>query len=128
MRYGVRQTELAEMMGYEQTYISALEVDKKGPPNQEFINRLIKALNLTPEEREQLLVAADASQRKFKIDSEVHQDVYWMIRDLRNRLPEITTVQVQLIRQILGLNESLIQRPIEVRHQLKKRRNQEAKM
>jgi len=41
MRLEIRQAELAELVGYEQSYISALEVGLKGPPTQEFITRLI---------------------------------------------------------------------------------------
>lgn len=40
MRHGVRQVELAERIGYEQSYISALEAGAKGPPTPEFIDRL----------------------------------------------------------------------------------------
>ena len=46
MRHGMRQGDLAEAMGYEQTYISALEIGSKGPPTDEFIERAIKALQL----------------------------------------------------------------------------------
>lgn len=115
-------------MGYEQTYISALEVGKKGPPTPEFIDKLIAALNLTPEECEQLRDAADASQRKFVISADVPQDVYWMMRDLRQRLPELNSAQIHLIRFALDLKESLKERPKDVALKLKRRRNEEAHM
>lgn len=35
---GLRQVELAERMGYEQSYLSALELGVKGPPPTEFID------------------------------------------------------------------------------------------
>lgn len=47
MRHGIRQTELAQILGYEQGYLSALELDKKGPPTQEFIQKLINRFKLT---------------------------------------------------------------------------------
>lgn len=52
MQRGIRQTELSDLIGYEQTYISALEIGKKGPPTPEFVERLITALDLKGEERE----------------------------------------------------------------------------
>lgn len=128
MRYGVRQTELAEMLGYEQTYISAIEVDKKGPPSEAFIQRLVQKLDLTEIEANQLFTAAKASKRKLTLNKGLHQDVYWMVHDMRERLPELSAVQIQLIRQILGLKDSLPQEAIEVIRPLKRRRNQEAKM
>lgn len=128
MRHGIRQIELAEIMGYEQTYISSLELDKKGPPTEEFLNKLIKQFQLSPSEQDLLLKAADASQRKTIIDTDVHQDVYWMMHDLRQRLPELTTVQIQLIRIALGLKESLNEFPKEAVRQLKRRRKEETPM
>ena len=81
MKHGICQTVLADMLGYEQTYISALEVGKKGPPTKEFVDKLIVALNLTAEEQEHLLEAAEASCRKLIIDNDMPQDVYWLLRD-----------------------------------------------
>jgi hypothetical protein len=50
MRHGIRQNELAELIGYDQTYISALEVRLKGPPTSEFVDKLVTTLPLTPAE------------------------------------------------------------------------------
>lgn len=46
MRHNIRQSELAERLGYEQSYISALEIGLKGPPGPDFVDRLIAALEL----------------------------------------------------------------------------------
>ncbi len=48
--YDVWQTELAERLGYEQSYISALEIGLKGPPMEEFVQRMEAAVPLTPTE------------------------------------------------------------------------------
>lgn len=63
MRHNVRQVELAELLGYEQSYISALEVGLKGPPTQEFVERLKAALPVSSVEQQELLTAAEVSQR-----------------------------------------------------------------
>ena len=83
MRHNIRQMELAEIMGYEQTYISALELDKKGPPTDEFIENFTKKFNLSSIESSRLIEAADASKRKFEIPIEISKDAYWLIKDLR---------------------------------------------
>ncbi|UGA40203.1 helix-turn-helix domain-containing protein [Chromobacterium haemolyticum] len=57
MRYGIRQGDLAELIGYEQSYVSSLEVGIKGPPQPEFITKLIKALDLPPEDQARLSAA-----------------------------------------------------------------------
>lgn len=128
MRYGIRQKELAELMGYEQTFLSTIELNKKGPPNKEFIQRFIQALSLSDSDANQLYEAADASQRKIILSNELHQDVFWMMRDMRARLPELSTVQINLIREILNLKDTLAQIPIETIRPIKRRRNPEAKM
>lgn len=128
MRYGIRQVELARLMGYEQTYISSLEVGKKGPPTSEFIDKLIDTLGLTEEEAEQLHDAADASQRKFIINDEVPQKVYWVLRDLRQKLPSLTNTQLSLIQFALDMQESSEDKPQDVIRKLKRRNSQEAHM
>lgn len=86
MRHGVRQIDLAERIGYEQSYISALEAGAKGPPTQEFVDRLQSVLALSEEEARHLKAAADASQRKLVIEADMPQDVYWLLSRLRASL------------------------------------------
>lgn len=119
--HGIRQFELAELIGYEQTYISALEVGKKGPPTTEFITKLTSALNLSTGECEQLLDAADASQRKFVFDANVPQDVYWLMLDLRNSLPELNSAQIDMIRLAIDFKERFNERPKAVAQRVKRR-------
>lgn len=127
-RQGISQIELAELIGYEQTYISAIEVGKKGPPTPAFVERLILALDLSSEEQDRLRVALDASQRKMVIDGEMPQNVFWMFSELRHRVSELTPVQIQLICQVLTLKETLNKEYTEPAHRLKRRKKQEAPM
>lgn len=121
MKHRISQSELADIIGYEQTYISALEVGKKGPPTPEFIDRLILALEMSPAESQQLRDAADASQRKLVISPDMPQDVYLMIRSLRKWLPDISGDQIKLITDILELTDKLKDRPKVVPLKLKRR-------
>lgn len=50
-RYRISQKKLANLMGYEQAYVSSVELGKKGPPNDEFVTRLIQALHLDANEQ-----------------------------------------------------------------------------
>lgn len=76
VRHGLRQADLAERIGYEQSYISALEVSLKGPPTVEFLDRVANAMSLSDEERRQLWATAQASQRKLVIDPDAPPDIY----------------------------------------------------
>jgi transcriptional regulator with XRE-family HTH domain len=128
MQRGIRQTELSDLIGYEQTYISALEIGKKGPPTPEFVERLITALDLKGEEREHLLKAVEASNRKLVIDSDMPQDVFWMLHELRDRVSDLTLAEIQLIRQVLKLKESYGNSYVEPGYRLHRRKKMEAQM
>jgi transcriptional regulator with XRE-family HTH domain len=128
MKHGISQSELADLIGYEQTYISALEVGKKGPPTQEFVEKLITALKISGEEREQLLEAADASCRKLIIDNDMPQDVYWLLSDFKKHLHDLSSVQIQLLRQILAIKESIHKEPRLQVNRIKRRKKAEVIM
>lgn len=128
MRHDIRQAELAEILGHEQGYISALELDKKGPPPAVFINKLIQKFNLTSEETSQLVESVDASQRRFVISKEISKDAYWLIRDMRESLPELTKAEIDLLRKILALKKDVQEEPTYIPRKLKRRKNEEAKM
>lgn len=128
MRHGIRQQEFAELMGYEQGYLSALERDKKGPPTEEFINKLINKFNIPASETTQLLEAVDASQRKFVISNEISKDAYWLMRDMRESLPTLTKAEIEVIRKILALKKDVLEKPFDIPRQLKRRKREVVKM
>lgn len=128
LAYGIRQSELAERMGYEQTYISALEVGSKGPPTAEFVEKLIATLALGAEEQVRLIEAAEASQRKLILEIDSSSDTYWMLKELREQIQFLHPAQIKMIRDVLQLPETLKERAIEPVHRLKRRRSEEARM
>ncbi|MBK0110959.1 MULTISPECIES: helix-turn-helix domain-containing protein [unclassified Delftia] len=102
-RHDLRQNALAEKMGYDKTYISAVEVGLKGPPTPEFIDRLVRALSLSEAERQHLHEAADASRRKVVVNSDIPEDAYWLLKELRERLHKLSPTQIRVIRDVLSL-------------------------
>ena len=105
MQHNIRQSDLAELLGYEQSFISALEIGLKGPPSPDFVERFLKALPLSQEESDQLITAVEASQRKLVIDVDSHQDVYWLLDALRANISRLGPTKVRMIRDILKLTE-----------------------
>lgn len=128
IRNGIRQNELSELMGYDQTYISALEVGLKGPPTPEFVDKLAKALSLTPAEESELRVAAKASDRKLVLEPDAHPDVYWMFDALRQRIDGLHPAQARLIRELLNLPDLVDRQELEPMQRLRRRRKLEAQM
>lgn len=100
---GLRQSELAELVGYEQSYVSALEIGIKGPPTKEFVEHLIDVLKLSREEQETLCEAVAASQRKISVPYEAPTEVYWLCHKLRQQIDQLHPVQIELIQTALNL-------------------------
>lgn len=128
LRHGIRQNELAELIGYDQTYISALEVGLKGPPTPEFVDKVVATLPLTPAEQEELRTAAKASDRKLVLDPDAHPDVYWMLDALRQRVCSLHPAQARLIRELLSLPELVLRQETPPMQRLRRRKNMEAQM
>ena len=103
MQRGIRQVDLAERIGYEQSYFSALEAGTKGPPAQDFLDRLQDVLCLSDEDVRMLRAAALASRRKRTVDSDLPEDVFWLVERLWAVLPLITPTQVRVINEVLGM-------------------------
>lgn len=128
LRHGVRQSELSELIGYDQTYISAVEVGLKGVPTSEFIDKVARALGLSDEDRLALHQAADASQRKLVIDLDAPQDAYWLLKELRDQFCSLTATQIRVMRDVLrmpGEDRAAAQDPV---RRLRRRSRQEATM
>jgi transcriptional regulator with XRE-family HTH domain len=128
MSRNIRQSELAALMGYEQSYISALEIGLKGPPTSDFLLRLIRVLSLSEKEQKQLNSVAEASQRKLVIDPDTPEDVYWLLKDLRNQVASLTPIQIRMMRDVLQFciaSGEVKQEPV---RRLKRRDKQEAEM
>ncbi len=103
IRLGLRQTELAEQVGYEQSYVSALELGLKGPPTDEFVKKLIGVLKLSHEDQQSLNEAVAASQRKISIPPEAPAEIYWLCHKLRQQIERLHPVQIELIETALSL-------------------------
>lgn len=104
---GLRQAEFATRLGYEQSYISAIEVGTKGPPTIDFVARLITCLELDEDWQKRLLDALEVSQRKIILPSEAPEDVYKMFNELRRQLNDLHPAQVELMQIALRLPESM---------------------
>ena len=128
LRHQIRQAELAELLGYEQSYISALEVGIKGPPTDEFVSKLIAALALNLNEQEELREIIAASDRKLALPADSPQPLYWMLKNLRDQLDSLHPLQVKLIQDALSMRGSLVDPLPEPLRRIKRRRREEVTM
>jgi len=106
-RRGMRQKELAHLVGYEQSYLSALEIGTKGPPTGEFIDKLTNALNLDEEEQAELDTALAMSDRKFVIPVNASQRLYELCFELRKATDQLLPSQIEMMLKVLQLPSEL---------------------
>lgn len=104
---GLRQKDLAELLGYEQSYVSAVEIGSKGPPTPEFVQKLISVLALNEDEARQLWEAMDASQRKIQIPSDAPEGVFLLGYELRKQIDHLHPSQVEAMLAILRLSTAM---------------------
>jgi transcriptional regulator with XRE-family HTH domain len=124
----IRQADLAEMIGYERSYIAALEVGLKGPPTDEFIVRLVNALQLSPDELHRLNEAIASSQRKLVLDPQSSRELYLMVADLRDRIHALHPAQIKMIRDVLAFSSIVsMPRPVESMR-IRRRKKEELEM
>ena len=125
MRHDMRQSELAELMGFDQSYISALESGLKGPPAQDFVNRLCDALKLSEEEQRDVHEAADASERKLVLPADASRDAFLLCKDLREQISDLHPAEIRLIRDVLRLKRQCAEQHVEPIRRLRRRSREE---
>lgn len=108
---GLRQAELAERMGYEQTYLSALEVGAKGPPTKQFVERLIYVLGLDDVMAARVFEAWEDSHRHFEIPADASRATYTTLNQLRRKIGQLHPAQLELIRMAVHMPDELKTRP-----------------
>ena len=107
MACGFRQAEFAARLGFEQSYISAIELGTKGPPAPDFVNRLVERLGLSDDWKSRLFSALDESQRKIVLPNEASEEVYRLFNELRRQVGTLHPVQVELMQIALRLPKSM---------------------
>lgn len=103
----LRQNQLAELLGYEPSYISSLERSEKGPPKEDFIRRLINGLYLDEAEQADLQKALKLSRRQIALPPKANVEEYGLIHELEPQLGQLSPLQIHLIRLALRLPASL---------------------
>lgn len=104
---GFRQKDIAELLSYEQSYVSAIEIGTKGPPTPEFVDKLVSALALNDDEAWQLREAMEASQRKIQIPGDAPENVFLLGHELRKQIDHLHPLQVEAMLAVLRLSPAL---------------------
>lgn len=103
IRHGLRQTKLAALLGYEQGYISALELGTKSPSNEEFLSRLVQTFRMTGQEQAELTLAVKQSQLRYTLPRDVPPEAFRFCSKLWEKIDRLTQPQWQAMLAVLSL-------------------------
>lgn len=101
----LRQKDAAELLGYEQSYLSALETGAKGPPKHDFIERLTRGYALDNFERMALEEALSQSTRTLVLPKDASADEFQILKKLKKQAGRLQKRQITLINIALDLGE-----------------------
>ncbi|MGV3581263.1 MAG: helix-turn-helix domain-containing protein [Methylophilus sp.] len=104
----LQQKTMAEIIGCEPSYISALERDAKVPPQRENLLQLLKKLNLSIEEETDLLVAAEKSKRSIRLPLKASKLFFEIFHELEKQMTSIDDDQLLIIGLGLKLSSNEI--------------------
>ena len=103
----LQQQQLADQIGVSSCYISALENGHKGPPSEEVVTRLAKALALNHREHKQLQLTAAVSLQQRRLPKQTSLHEYTLIHQLWQRLGTLSEAETIALRSILNINAQI---------------------
>jgi len=99
---GLRQIDAADLLGYEQSYLSALESGAKGPANPIFVEKVVSKYQLNQLECAKLKEACDCSKRRRVLPKLTSLEEYEVANLFLSKLGNLTGSQIQMISLILN--------------------------
>lgn len=103
---GIRQVSLAHSMGYEQGYLSGIELGLR-PPSKEFLARFAAHLQLSEEELYEMEQALQCSKRRLVLPVTAMPEAFELLNDLSKTLNRLSPEQIQFVRQALTLSSGV---------------------
>jgi transcriptional regulator with XRE-family HTH domain len=102
-KLGLRQQALADLVGCDRSYLSALENDLKHAPSAAFVQTLGAALKLSDADVAGLQRARERSQRAYVVPADTPMQAYDFVYELFACLEGLNSLQVQAMRAVLEL-------------------------
>ncbi|MFZ4288015.1 helix-turn-helix transcriptional regulator [Variovorax sp. HJSM1_2] len=127
LQLGLTQVELANLIGYEQAYVSSIELGTRGP-SKEFLQKLTHAAELGIEEQRRLEQALHSSNRRFALSPEASTKTYLFCNDLWDRLETLHPALLDALHALLIIQDQVAVEPRIQRTRLKRRSASETPM
>lgn len=121
------QLDLAHSIGYEQAYVSGIELGTKNP-SDEFLDKLMAVTELSERERQELDLALKSSKRRFTLPPEASTKTYQFCNDLWDRLERLHPALLDAMHVMLNTGDQVAERPRHQPTRLRRRTKQEPQM
>ncbi|OIQ70083.1 hypothetical protein GALL_483100 [mine drainage metagenome] len=126
LRNSQRQSEMAEIMGYEQAYISSVELGTK-PPSQGFLDKL-SAIYLNERDQLEMMQELEKSKRRYILPAEVPTETYHLCSELWGKIDRLHPAQIKAMRELLKLDELMADTRRVSTERIRRRAKEESKM
>lgn len=123
---GMRQQELADRVGCERSYISAVENDVKQAPAAAFVDKVCAVLQLDEAESAVLHQARQRSSRRYSLPADAPKEAYEFASEFFSRMERLSALQLRGLMTILQLGDlpRVLSQPAEGRIRRRDRRPQ----
>ncbi len=106
LQAGITQASLAHAMGFEQAYLSAIELGAR-KPSPDFFDKLVGALQLGEVEKDRLKQALLESNRRFLLPVDVTTETYVFCNALWKKIDKLHPAHLDALHQVLNLDGQL---------------------
>lgn len=102
----LQQKQLADIMGINPCYVSALEKGRKGPPSKPVLEQLIEKLDLSDEEENRLWKSVELSDLNLRLPVNMSRQEFEFLYELRQSLGKLSNNQLVIMQTALKMGES----------------------
>jgi HTH-type transcriptional regulator, competence development regulator len=104
----LQQKQLADIMGINPCYVSALEKGRKGPPSKLVLEQLVEKLNLSQEEENGLWRSVELSDLNLRLPKNMTKQEFEFLYELRKNLGRLSQNQLVIMQTALRMGESVV--------------------
>lgn len=127
LRAGLTQRQLADQVGYEQGYVSAIELGLKSP-SSEYLAALVAALKLSTKSQDELAAALKSSRRRFTLPPEVSTETYLFCNELWEKIERLHPTLLSTIHNMIRMDDLIVERPLAQPTRIRRQPKREAAM
>lgn len=109
LQAGMTQLDLAHSIGYEQGYVSAIELGLKSP-SKEFLAKLAAGLNLCDIDQLALEQALKASNKRFLLPPDASMQTYRFCNDLWDKMERLHPAVLDAMHLMLKVEDRVAER------------------